>query len=72
MGFRLRESGQGLLVIRVPVLRCVGNIGKLDVAGRWFGAIGAKWKVSGGVLDGLTCVAEDVEDGAHPGTVLPP
>ncbi len=32
MGLRLRESGPGLLVVRVRVLRCVGHVGTL---GKW-------------------------------------
>jgi hypothetical protein len=37
--------------------------GEVGLAGRWLGAIGAKWTVRGGGLDGLTCVDEGVKDG---------
>jgi hypothetical protein len=37
--------------------------GEVGLAGRLFGAVGAKWTVSGGVLDGMICVAGGVEDG---------
>ena len=37
--------------------------GEVGLAGRWLGAIGAKWTVRGGGLGGLTCGDNGVTDG---------